>query len=468
MFRSRGSRASLPGVVAAVVVALLAGGCAARTESPPNLVIICIDTLRVDHVGVYGHERPTTPSIDALAQRGTRFELASATAPWTVPSTVSILTSLMPSDHGSVRTGRIKEPRNRPREMRPNVATLPGVLRRAGYRSAFLSANSFIRGRILADFDRAENKLRGASKIAREASIWLEQNAEGPFFLYLQPFDLHAPIEPPAPYFNMFEAPAGGERTEEHKDWLYTKATDVDDEEFIRYSQHKRALYDGALRYVDDTIAELLELLSDLGVADRTFVVVTSDHGEEFWDHAEVERRLGGDTRQLWGVGHGHSLFQELLHVPLVVAGPGVAEGRTVPCPISLIDLAPTLLELMGIPRAATMRGESQAALVRRGADPGTCAMAPVYAGSPAFGVDARSILFEGRYKLIERRDGVRLLYDLQDDPEEQHDLAAERPDLTARLGEMFARTVEPSETAEEMEIDEETLEQLNALGYIE
>ncbi len=446
---------------------LSTSGTAAAAEAPVNLVVITIDTLRADHVGTYGHDRPTTPTIDALARRGARFELAHSTSPWTVPSTASILTSRMPTGHGSVRVGQVKNRRERPRQLRADISTLAGVLGEAGYRTAFFSGNAFVRGQVLADFDTWENTLQNASQIRRRSASWLGEDPGAPFFLYLQPFDLHVPIEPPERYVDMFEAPSGGERESRHKDWHYMKVTDFEDEEFLRFADHKRALYDGALRYVDDEIAEIMAILSELGVAERTVVVVTSDHGEEFWDHVEIESRLDGELVGTWGIDHGHSFFQELLHVPLVVSGPGVAQGRSVRCPVSLLDLAPTVLELMGVPAGETMNGTSRAPLLAVDGRPPPCARTPVFAESPAYGVNARSVLVEGRYKLIDRSDGIRLLYDLREDPEERHNLVDEEPELASTLAELFSRT-EPAQLGEEMEIDEETLEKLRALGYIE
>ncbi len=449
-------------------IATCVAAVASAADAPVNLVVITIDTLRVDHVGTYGHNRETTPSIDALARRGTRFELAHATSPWTVPSTASILTSLLPRGHGSGRAGRIKRRGNPPRQIRQDVATLAEVLSRAGYRTAFFSSNAFIRGGVLRGFDIADNKVPDATQIRLRAGSWLEQHSDAPFFLYLQPFDLHVPIEPPERYAGMFEAPLGGERSDRHKEWYFTRVTDLEDEVFRRFVEHKLALYDGALRYVDDQIGTLIATLSSMGIADRTLVVVTSDHGEEFWDHAEIERRLDAEVRDTWGYGHGHSFFQELLHVPLLIAGPGIAARRSVRCPISLVDLAPTLLDLLGVPAAETMRGTSRAGLVRAGNEPAPCARTPVFAESPAFGVNAHSVLVEGRYKLIERLDGVVLLYDLSTDPGETNNLAEREPELAATLLDVLHRRGSAERMGREMELDEETLEKLRALGYID
>jgi arylsulfatase A-like enzyme len=253
-----------------------------------------------------------------------------------------------------------------------------------------------------------------------------------------------------------------------HAHWYYTRVTDLEDEVFLSFADHKRALYDGALRYIDDTFALLLERLEALGVAGRTVIAVTSDHGEEFWDHAEIERRLGGDPRDIWGVDHGHSLFQELLRVPLIVSGPGVAAGRTVPCAISLLDLAPTLLEVVGVPAAAGMRGVSRSPALGPGPAPSGCGWAPVFAESPAYGINARSVLLGDRYKLIERADGVRLLFDLDEDPAERRDLAGERPELVEPLAGLLRGKPAEAESGEVLAIDETALATLRALGYLD
>lgn len=448
---------------------------APAAESPHNVVIICIDTLRADHVSAYGYSRTTTPFIDELAKRGARFETAYAHSNWTVPSTASLLTSLHPSEHGAGIAGNMRLlGENTPiLQIRSGVETLATRLKRSGFRTGLFSANPFLFGRFEDGFKRAEVERKSASQLTAAARRWLdEQPPDDRFFLYIQYMDLHHPIEPPGPFFNYFEVPEGGTRTSEHGDWSYGEIRDqrdLEDPGFRQYRAHHVALYDGALRYVDATIRRLYLHLERTGRAENTLFVITSDHGEEFWDHALAERAGGKDPRGYWGVGHGHTMYEELLRVPLIVAGPSVGDGLTVPCVARHIDVAPTVLELLGVGRWPAMRGRSLRRSLRNAAVSEKCDAAPLIAESPAYGPDSRAVMWNRR-KLVVRSDGSEFLFDLRDDPGEHENLAGRRPELAAALraiGQAEVANTTASQPGEAMQIDEETKRQLRALGYL-
>jgi arylsulfatase A-like enzyme len=247
--------------------------------------------------------------------------------------------------------------------------------------------------------------------------------------------------------------------------WSFGQLKDRSDPEFQNYYAHKMARYDGALRYIDEEIGRIVSSLKENGMYGDTLILVTSDHGEEFWDHAELGRELGGDPRKLWGIGHGHSLFQELLHVPLIVTGPGLSKD-VIDCPTGLIDLPPTILESVGLPVPEFMRGRTlRRALL--GSD--SCPETPYIAEGIAYGPEARSVIWRGM-KMIKRSDRVTLLFDLDTDPEERINLADQRPAVVLKLDRFYDETVNsrgtPSET-EGLQMDEETLKQLRDLGYL-
>jgi arylsulfatase A-like enzyme len=443
-----------------------------------NVVIVCIDTLRADHLSAYGYRRATTPRLDALARRGELFEHASSTAPWTVPSVGSLLTSLYPGEHGAAVQGEVRQlDEQSPAQLRPEVETLGDILHAAGFRTALLSANPYLWGRFQRGFDTAVADHQSAGELTDRAIAWLRRRPRKPFFLYLQYMDLHQPIAPPPAYAGHFPVSLGGERGAEHADWSFDRQSDLADPEFRRFRAHKIALYDGALLYVDTEIGRLLDALARLGRRDDTLVVVAADHGEEFWDHAEAERQMGGDPRGVWGIGHGHTLYQELLHVPLIVAGPGWDGGRRVPCGVSLLDVAPTVLASLGLPPRPAMRGASLHRFLRAadgagGDDPGACAPAAVAAESTAYGPDARSLVWSG-WKLIERDGTGPTLYDLGADPGERHDLAGCRPRTLAALSGLLAHELAPRGRPGDMAPlaptapDAETSRQLRSLGYL-
>jgi arylsulfatase A-like enzyme len=435
--------------------------------------VLCIDTLRADHVRSYGYDRETTPHVDALAQRGTLFETAYAHSNWTVPATASLLTSQHPSQHGAGIEGAVRQLGDTTPllQIRQGVGTLQGALATAGVRTGLFSANPFLYGKFREGFEVAEVNRASAGVVTSAALAWLDRVHGDRFFLYLQYMDLHQPIEPPPPYFDFFPVDEGGERGPQHSGWSFggiRDARDLEDPAFRQYRAHRMALYDGALRYVDQEIGRLLTRLTELGKTDDTVVIVTADHGEEFWDHALEQYALGGDPRNIWGIGHGHTMYEEVLRVPLVFAGPGVPTRRRQKCPARHLDVAPTALALMGVPPPPDMRGRNL--LAADDASAGGCPALPSVAESPAYGPDARAVTWKGR-KLILRSDGVQLLFDLRADPEERHDLAAREPGLVAGLRDLLDRQVastDAREPATAAAIDQETRKQLQALGYLD
>ena len=457
--------------VAFVPLLIASGSCLPQRAKPAqNLVIVCIDTLRADHLKSYGYHRPTAPHLDALAAAGTLLERATAHSPWTVPATASLLTSLLPSEHGAGLAGEVKNlSQATPSQPLETVESLAQILQQAGFQTALFSGNPFLFGRFHKGFDFVEVNRQNATSLTDKAAAWLHPEPEQRFFLYLQYIDLHAPIAPPEPYFNFFPVEEGGERNQRHEDWAFARQEDWSAVDFRRFKAHKIALYDGALRYVDSEIDRLLGLLAEMGSLEETLVVITSDHGEEFWDHADIGRQLGNDPRDIWGVGHGHTMYQELLHVPLVFNGPGVASNRRLACEIGHVDVVPTVLELLGLERTPAMRGRSLVPLISEGSAPDPCPASPILAESPAYGPDSRAVIWRG-HKLIERQDGVTLLYDLRSDPDEQHDLAAALPHQVEGLRSLLNHQLtssEPSQGGLTMELDEETREQLRSLGYL-
>ncbi len=452
---------------------LLIGACsvAPDTAAPPrNVVILVVDTLRADHVGAYGYERDTTPRIDALARTGALFDFTLAQSNWTVPAAASLLTSLYPSGHGAGIEGDVRLlAETPPNQIRADARTLGELLQASGIRTGLFSANPYLYGRFTHGFDFAEVNRKNAMELTDSALAWLQQAPDEPFFLYLQYMDLHQPVEPPEIYFHYFKVEEGGERGRQHADWDYGQQEDLGDPAFRRFRAHRVALYDGALRYVDTEIGRLVDTLEQLGVAKQTLLVVTSDHGEEFWDHAAIERRLGGDPRGLWGIGHGHSMFQEVLHIPLLFQGPGVGEARRVGCDARQIDVAPTVLDLLGSTPPPEMRGRSLAPLLRRAKQDAGCTPVPLVAESPAYGPNTQAVIWKRR-KLIVRHDGVELLYDLSRDPGEKDDLSVRQPAVAAQLRRLLERERAGAGRmgkSESLPFDAETRKQLESLGYI-
>ena len=466
-------RYSASRVAIAIALSVVASvtGCSRGGEAVvDNAIVIVIDTLRTSRLGLYGHDRPTSPFIDSLAREGIVFHRAQATAPWTVPSTATLFTGLYPSEHGAEMPGRIRHlDAGPPQQLAAPVKTLAQILDKRGFATGLFSANPYLYGRFKDGFEVAEVGRTNATELTDRVLDFLRSVDEQRFFVHLQYMDLHQPIEPPEEYVEMFPVPFPGPRGDEHKAWSFPHPQWMVTPEFPEYRAHKLALYDGAMRYVNDEIERLIRGLEELGLSESTLVVITTDHGEEFWDHAEIEAGMGGDPRDVYGVGHGHSMFQEQLWVPLILSGLRASGARDLMVPVSLADLAPTLLDLLAVRGAKRMSGSSLARYLVDSQTP-VAANRPLYSESPAYGPESWSLVI-WPHKLIVRGDGRMLLFDLDDDPSEIRDLSADRPErLEAMLHALqgFRRDLDSVEPTGEMVMDESTREQLRSLGYLE
>lgn len=466
-FRTASSWALQLGAPASAMLLLLAtGGC--RPAAPRHLVVVCIDTLRADHVGLWNYARATTPVIDALGARGVIFENTLATSSWTVPSVASIFTSQPPELHGAGVGGDIRDlrPGEPPRQPAEGMPMLAGHARAQGYSTGLFSANPFLYGRFKDGFESALVERIDATRLTDAALEWLARADDRPRLLYIQYIDAHQPNRPPDPYFQMFAAEDGEPHEARHGDWSYGQARDLADPEFRRFRDHRVAVYDGSVRYIDNEIGRLLAVLDRPPFRGQTVVAITSDHGEEFWDHAEEGAASADDPRGFWGVGHGHTMYQELLQVPLLIAGPGFTGGRREPCPTTLLDLAPTLLAAAGL---EPLPGAAGLDLGRRQPDArGMCEDRVLRASSPAYGRN-RSAVVIGNWKLIESTGASPLLFNLARDPAERRDLSAEAPKRLASMRRHVRGLNSPDGTAPgvQPESDEKLEAELRALGYL-
>ena len=443
----------------------------------PNLLLVSLDTLGADHLGLYGYPRDTSPFIDdVLAPRATVFMNALAPATTTGPSHMTLFTSLPPSVHGAVSNlgGR---------PLPGSVPTLAEILREAGYATGAVTENGAITqamgfGR---GFDRYEEN-QSARMVRPEGHIeatfaagreFAERMRGLPWFVFVQTYQVHYPYSPPPAYATLFrddgldgpgvEALFAGGRSHYHP-----------------------VLYDREIRYADDQLRVLLDGLEASGLLDGTLVVVLSDHGEAFFEHAYL--------------GHGADLHRETVRVPLILAGPGVPAGRRVVDRVGLADVMPTLLELLGVPAPPGLEGSSLVPLFAAAEPDGAAGDdRPIFSEAwQVTGVTRRGgvevdqptlAVEQGSYKLIRYRSANRrrhALFDLTADPHEQIDLLARGaqldPAAAARLAALSdlldayeARTARLAtelgvvpDTSPESAIDPDRLEKLRALGYVE
>ncbi len=445
----------------ALLVASVTAGCRAPELPARDLVVVVVDTLRADHVGAYGYSRPTTPEIDRIAGRGTLFRVARTTSSWTVPAVGSLFTSLYPSQHGAYVPGEIKNLSDTTptRQLADGIETLADRLRAQGYATALFSANPFLYGRFKSGFETAQVERVDAKTLTDAALLWLARVETRPRFLYVHYMDAHQPNTPPEPYFSMFRVAEGGPREPRHGDWSYVNEVGEESLDFRRFRAHRIATYDGAIRFIDNEVARLASALPPDG---RPLLVVTSDHGEELWDHAAIQARWRDDPRGFWGIGHGHTLFEEILRIPLIVVGGGFASGKASDCPASLLDLGPTLFAAARLDPAPGWRGTDLEKL-----DGDICSERILVAESLAYGPMSRALV-TGHLKLTLRGDRT-LLHDLHRDPAEREELATRFPKQAAALRRELDRELSATATVagEPMQLDDALRRELKALGYL-
>lgn len=422
-------------------------------QSRPNVVVLLLDDLRADHLHCYGYPRNTSPNIDRLAAGGVRFADAMSQAAWTPPSVASLFTSLYPHEAAPVQTAL-----DPPADALP----LPKILAQAGYTTGVVSSTDFVSpalgfARGVRYFDRT---LPDAAACARGVASWLDGHAHQPFFLYVHSFDPHAPFQPPPPFRNLFLSgcrtqnklalsgdPRPGHGGSEEA-WRAFTPQDL---------AYLVALYDADIAYADAQVANILTALERRGLRDHTLIVVLADHGEELLDHG--------------GLTHGRILYQEVLHVPLIIAFPGGRwQGKVVSDLVRTLDVAPTILAATGTPIPKTMRGRSLLATLdgtwRPQVGIGEWAdMTGPWRTATALRLCAR----QGNQKIIRNPDGRWEVYDLAADPREQRNLAADNPPpphLVALLEQLQASIAQPVSGAK-MAMRPEALEAMRALGYL-
>ena len=443
----------------AVAVALASLACSASEpsrEAPrSNLVLISIDTLRADHVGAYGYPLATTPHIDGLARDGLRFSQSVAHAPTTLASHASLLTSLLPQHHGA----------SIPRESRlaENAVTLAEVLAGQGYRTA--SFNGGIQLDAAYGLDRGfgvyesarphdalapaltgpEDRLRDG---VERAIRWLEETPE-PFFLFLHSYEIHHPYTPDPEYLRLFDADYAGDLPDHISVELLERINEESEPLSPEDLAHIVHAYDAELRSADEAIGQLVAYLQERSLYDDTLIIVTSDHGEEFGEHG-------------WVGWHAHSLYDELLLVPLIVKFPGsrlagaVSDGQA-----RGIDVAPTALAALGIEAPASYAGRDLSA------DVDALSAAAISMHDIPGNVPLWTLRTPG-WKL--KRVGREVLFDLRADPGERRDVFRQHPEQALqlrRLGEtLLGERTRPEDVP--AELSERTQEQLRELGYIE
>jgi arylsulfatase A-like enzyme/Tfp pilus assembly protein PilF len=426
-----GAVALATAIGAALLLGRSGGGRGRPLGGGLNVLLVTLDTTRADRLGCYGYRGAKTARLDRLAAEGVRFENAFTDAPITLPSHASLLTGLYPFEHGVRNNGNFYLP--------DRFETLATVLRKRGYRTAAF-VSSFILDRrygLARGFESYDDRMdeaavlgssweaeRRGDRTALACIRWLEgyagQGAAAPFFVWLHLYDPHEPYRPPPPLRDLF----------------------VD------------RPYDGEIAFTDLAVASVLEKLAQLGLLDRSLVAVVADHGESLGDHGEET--------------HSMFLYESAIRVPLILWRPGVLPaGKVVASPVRTLDLAPTILDILGEPPLAAPHARSL-----RGAIDGPLRERPpaVYAETyvPKFYMNgaALRVLREDRFKLI---DAPRPeLYDLAHDPGETQNRFEDEPAIAGRLRAELERLTAGGDAAmSRRRVDDEAVEKLKALGYL-
>jgi len=444
----------------------------ARGRKTCPVVLISIDTLRADHLGCYGYSRETSPSVDTLAEDSALFLNTYASSPWTLPSHVSLLTSLHGVNHQVYYEDE---------KMSPDLVTLADVLRAEGFMTTAFTDGGFV-SRVYGfskgfdSYHERENAVTGhdsAMRVFRMASEWLEGNAEKNFFLFLHTYQPHDPYVCPEPYRTMF--------LEEDAAWrsvnlmgrlggytgIYTELTEKERRNII-------GLYDGEIRYTDEAlVGPLIAKLKELGLYDSALIIFTSDHGEEFFDH------------QSWT--HGHQVYDESLKVPLIIKFPKSRfAGLRLEPVVRLIDVMPTILDELGIPfPGRTVDGKSLLPVLRGKEREDRVFLADVGDNILNSHIGRKIAMSSGRDKIILNTpfspedlgfftSPPRIvppveLFNLAEDPRETRNVADAKPSLARRLNNRIVEIYRHygREKPSKAQIDERLREELRALGYI-
>jgi arylsulfatase A-like enzyme len=464
----------------------------------PNIVLISIDALRADRLGAYGNDPEVSPRIDALASRGVRFDQAITQGSSTVPSVSSFMTSLHPSELGIIsgRAWYVDEA----------FATLAEALQVAGYRTQAYVTNPHLvpakgyaqgfddyvapepdrpfgldrlrtypilpglvcqhlemgchlfdtgYGLILDRLLVVENEGGRVNSLARR---FLRLHSDEQFFLWLHYMEPHAAYTPSQPFVDLPPS-VTAEREAFLRAWQPSKKTWP----LVLRSEDVAALkslYDGEILDVDRWVGAIWDEIQAQGLADRTLLVITADHGDEFGEHGDF--------------GHSHTVYQELDRVPLIVVGPQVGQpGRVIDVPVPLLDILPTLLDVAGAPFPNPIRGDSLLPVLRGGKPP----RKPIVSESPArrSTYDDKALRL-GDYKAVHNVDLDQTeLYDLSLDPQEQHDLSASEPERASamrdQLREWAATALQtwaslPQSGAQDDRSDAALEEALRRIGY--
>jgi len=444
-------------ILAPIILILICNGFIYSYRLPnrskgPNIILISIDALRADHLNCYGYHRNTSPNIDRLAGQGVLFKNAFSQATWTIPSHTSIFLSQYVWKH------KVNTPQ---KQLGNSSTTLAEILKNENYATAGFTGGGYTSSKYGFDrgFEIYEDRIprgRGRHEIASyidKLLSWLESVRNRKFFLFIHTYDVHGPYNPPPPYFDLYtKGRCEGKHLRTSRGIIPWKldASKLTIEEI----DYIMAVYDGGINYVDDQLGKIFEKLKQLGIDENTIIIVTADHGEAFKEHGRLD--------------HAYKPYIELVHIPLIMKGPGIPGNRIYENYVQHIGIVPTILEILNIPKRKEMQGRNLLPLMHN------CEIEEHFTtyswgGS---GVQGPISLRTKEWTYIMNQTGPDELYDRINDPKEQNNIIEKRPLIAQKLKEgledFIALTSEARpQVAEKVDIDEELKEKLKSLGYL-
>lgn len=462
------------GLTIGLTCALACGGGAGEPDAVgPDVVLISIDSLRPDHLGAYGYPRETSPVLDALASEGVLFRDAVSTSSWTLPAHAALFTGLFDSAHGLLRDeGRLA----------PAHRTLAELLADAGYRTGGFYGGPYLdptfgldqgfeewvscmtrlpeamepqeaRREARGGVDRAHADVTGPRTV-QSVRAWLAESDERPFFLFVHLWDVHYDYIPPPGYAERFDPDYRGDLDARR----FARNPAIRADMPARDLEHLIALYDGEILFTDEIVGRILAAVAESGRLEDALVVVTADHGDEFFEHG--------------GKGHRRTLFEEVVRIPLVIRLPGrEAAGRVVDEPVRLVDVLPTVLAAAGVGAPAHVQGRDLGPLLRGESLAPASSLLELH-------LARRSLyaLRTGGSKLVSF-DGRRYaLFDLGSDGRERHPLPADAPGFGPALAELRDRLESSRALARRLgtagekagRIEGDLRRRLEELGYVD
>ncbi len=457
-------------VIIAATVAVYGAGCTRH----PNVVLISIDSLRADHVGAYGYERDTTPVMDQLAAEGALFRRTVSTTSWTLPAHAALFTGQPDSVHGVVMPYR---------RLGAKASTLAEHFSASGYETTGFYAGPFLHpvfgfgqgfddyvdctsyglgGKMDADSDVSARAIRESHAVShgdvtnptvlKSFVDALDKRGNRPFFYFVHLWDVHYDFIPPPPYDRMFDPDYDGKVTGEH--FRYNELVHAGMPE--RDLDFVLSLYDGEIRFTDDTIGSMIAALDERGLGDRTIIAITSDHGEEFFEHGEK--------------GHRNTLYEEVLHIPLIVWYPRKIRPVEVEQVTGIIDVAPTLVDLAGLEPMDTAVGISLVPAMRTSE-----ATEPRPYLSELRAPPMSAVRLGDEKLIVDNRTGTFAYFDLAKDPGERNPIVepgrhevVTMTRLVSAMKKKYDRLGKKLGDAEEAQVDEQTTEELRSLGYLD